>query len=130
MYRLIIGLILTAVILLITNCTNSDNAKKSSEQPKKGSTEINKEVKEDCNCSDRDADNLAFKITMDFERSQNELESQDTRKISLYRMEIRPNCSWVATFEISYPFGNTDGWHEPEYIKKRIMCDGVEVYTE
>jgi len=27
-----------------------------------------------------------------------------------------------------WPFGNTDGAHPDEYLKKRYACDGKEVY--
>lgn len=88
------------------------------------------EKKEDCKCSDADVNRLVYKIEQEFTQSQNELESQYARVIRKYSVEKRENCSWVVIFKISWPYGNTDGAHPDEFVKKRFLCDGKEIYTQ
>lgn len=81
-----------------------------------------------CACSSTDARSLAYKYTAAFDKIQNELPSDVARVIRVESVEERDNCTWVVTFKISWPFGNTDGAHPDEYLKKRYACDGKEVY--
>lgn len=83
-----------------------------------------------CKCSDVDANALASKIVSNFTQSQNQLESQNARVMRIELIEKRDNCTWVATFKISWPFGNTDGAHPDSFLKKRFICDGKEIYTQ
>ena len=117
------------IFFLITSCSNSGDSPQSSEKNKNQEAEPQEQQNESCNCNYADADGVASKIIREFTRRQNELESQDAKIIKLDRLEKRPDCSWTATFEISYPFGNTDGWHPSEFLRKRFKCDGKEIYT-
>jgi hypothetical protein len=101
------------------------------ENKKDISTNQNTEVaKNNCNCTDIDARILATQIESDFRQKQNQLESQYARVMSSESIEKRDNCTWVATFKISWPFGNTDGAHPDEFITKRFACDGKEMYIQ
>jgi len=81
-----------------------------------------------CACSSSDARSLAYKYTAAFDKIQNELPSDMAKVISVESVEERDNCTWVITFKVSWPFGNTDGAHPDEYLKKSYACDGKEVY--
>ena len=81
-----------------------------------------------CACSTTEARSLAYKYTAAFDKIQNELPSDVARVIRVESVEERNNCAWVVTFKVSWPFGNTDGAHPDEYLKKRYACDGKEVY--
>ena len=65
-----------------------------------------------------------------FTKIQNELASDVARVMTIDDIEKRDNCTWVATFKVSWPFGNTDGAHPDEYLKKRFACDGKEIYEQ
>lgn len=123
-------ILLIALTVLVGACNNSGDKTQPAEEQKTNAPDSKMETKDDCNCSRNDANGLASKIVREFEQSQNELESQYARVMRLDRLEQRPDCSWVATFEISWPFGNTDGMHPSEFIKKRFLCDGVEIYSQ
>lgn len=84
-----------------------------------------------CNCPEEDVLRLVRKIESDFTQTQNQLSSEYARTIRQYnRPEKRDNCTWVVTFKVSYPYGNTDGAHPDQLIQKRIACDGKEVYVQ
>jgi len=87
-------------------------------------------VIDDCNCSDRDAKDLANQVVNDFTRSQNDLPSEYARIMNIESVEKRGNCTWLASFRISWPFGNTDGAHPDEFMRKRFACDGKEIYEQ
>jgi hypothetical protein len=116
-------------VLIFASCTNPS----SNSEPNKsnGAQEQNTTVKkDDCKCSDSDARSLAYKIESDYTQTQNQLESQYARVIRTESIDKRENCTWVATFKISWPFGNTDGAHPDEFITKRFACDGKEIYVQ
>jgi hypothetical protein len=119
-------LILALVLLSCTNpISNIDTVKEKSAQ-----NQEEDEKKDNCKCTNEDVERLASKIEFDFTQKQNQLESQYARVISKESVDKRDNCTWVVTFKISWPFGNTDGMHPDEYIKKRFACDGKEIYVQ
>ncbi|MEO5947090.1 MAG: hypothetical protein ABIP79_09755 [Chitinophagaceae bacterium] len=118
-------LIYFAFFSVLSSCKNSSNRKDSKDESETKPAETN-----NCKCSQKDAEWLVSKIEIDFAKSQFDVDSQDARVLREIKLEKRPNCTWVATFELSYPFGNTDGMHPSETIKKRFICDGIELYTE
>ncbi len=115
--------------LIFVSCSNpssnSESGKNSGAQDQSSN-----EKKDNCKCSDSDASSLASKIESDYTQTQNQLESQYARVIRTESIDKRDNCTWVATFKISWPFGNTDGAHPDEFIKKRFACDGKEIYVQ
>jgi hypothetical protein len=120
-------------VLYNSNLVKSSDVEGSNinENKKDISTNQNTEVeKNNCNCTDSDASILATQIESDFRQKQNQLESQYARVMSTESIEMRDNCTWVATFKISWPFGNTDGAHPDEFITKRFACDGKEMYIQ
>ena len=120
---------LLALSISIISCQNQTNSEDATESS--NSTQIEVQQKDDCNCSNGDADAFAMKIVDDFTRTQDELPSEEARVISIYKpVEKRNNCTWGVTFKISYPFGNTDGLHPDEFIEKHLVCDGKEIYAQ
>jgi hypothetical protein len=113
----------------IQNINGVTEPKKEDHGNSNGKYETQKTDK--CKCSDSDAERLAYKIVEDFTTTQNELPSDIARVMSKYgQAEKRDNCTWLVTFKISWPFGNTDGAHPDEFVKKRLACDGKEVYVQ
>lgn len=110
----------TLLLLATTSCQTGNN---TSDQQ----ATLNKP---DCACTTADAERLAFRITSEFRKTQDQLESGMARIMNVDNVEKRDNCTWVATFKISWPFGNTDGAHPDELITRRIGCDGREVYVQ
>jgi hypothetical protein len=84
-----------------------------------------------CNCTTQDVGRLASKIESDYNHIQDELPSGMAKVMSRFGdPEKRDNCTWIIIFKISWPFGDTDGQHPDEFIKKRVACDGKEVYVQ
>lgn len=123
-----IGSALT-LIIIFASCTNQTSNSESVKEPSVQEQKTD-EKKDDCKCSDVDVNRLASKIEDDFTQTQNQLESQYARVISRISVDKRDNCTWVVTFKISWPFGNTDGAHPDEFVKKRFACDGKEIYVQ
>lgn len=125
-------------VLLLSFCFSSctqNNKNNSSAGSNSVSTNTNnsqntESTSNSCACSTSDANRLAYQIVDNFTKVQNELPSDVARVISVESIEARDNCTWVATFKISWPFGNTDGAHPDEYLKKRFACDGKEIYEQ
>jgi len=118
-----------ALTIVLSSCTNPTSNSESVKEP--GTQEQKADEKKDnCKCSDVDVNRLASKIEDDFTQTQNQLESQYARVIRKESVDKRDNCTWVVTFKISWPFGNTDGAHPDEFIKKRFACDGKEIYVQ
>jgi hypothetical protein len=83
-----------------------------------------------CACTSSDVRSLANQVVSNFTQIQNDLPSDIARIMRIEEVESRDNCTWVVTFKISWPFGNTDGAHPDEFVKKRYACDGKEVYEQ
>jgi hypothetical protein len=115
-------------LIIFISCNNPSSNSDSTKN--NGAQDQNTSDKDNCKCSDSDAKSLAYKIESDFTQTQNQLESQYAKVISTESIEKRDNCTWVATFKISWPFGNTDGAHPDEFITKRFACDGKEIYVQ
>jgi hypothetical protein len=112
---------LTVAAILCSCNVSESKEQKPAEQTK---------VESQCNCSDRDAGKLAFKMIDDFNQTQNAVSSQYARVMNIAQMPSKTNdCTWYVKFKISYPFGNTDGMHPDQFIEKRILCDGQKVYV-
>ena len=111
---------ISTVIIILTSCSNPTS---NSEKPKEPN--VQEQIVE-CKCSDMDVQRLVNTIERDFRQSQNALESEYARLISTESIDKRDNCTWVVTFKIYWPFGA----HPDEYVKKRVACDGKEVYTQ
>lgn len=116
-------------LFLFISCTSSTSNSEVGKQNGAQNQNTN-EQKNDCNCSDSDASSLASKIESEFTQTQNQLESQYARVISRESIDKKDNCTWVVTFKISWPFGNTDGAHPDEFITKRFACDGKSIYVQ
>jgi hypothetical protein len=123
-----ISLLLLPLFLFMscTNSTSNSEVGKQSDVQNQNTTE----KKDDCNCSDSDARSLASKIEREFTQTQNQLESQYARVMSIESIDKRDNCTWVVNFKISWPFGNTDGAHPDEYVTQRFACDGKSIYVQ
>jgi hypothetical protein len=116
------------LIFLFSSCGEG-----SSNTPVEGQSTITKKKTSSstgstCACRSTDARSLAYKYKAAFDKIQNELPSNAARVIRIKSVEERDNCTWVVTFKVSWPFGNTDGAHPDEYFKKRYACDGKRVY--
>jgi hypothetical protein len=83
-----------------------------------------------CVCTSSNVRSLANQVVSNFTQIQNDFPSDIARIMRIEEVEPRDNCTWVVTFKISWPFGNTDGAHPDEFIKKRYACDGKEVYEQ
>lgn len=137
----ILGLILFAITLFFgyvnfrnidksdSPVSHSDHSNSTNELTHPEKIKSNSTIGSDCNCSDLDANALAIQIVNTYTQSQNQLESQYAKVMKIESIEKRDNGTWVATFKISWPFGNTDGVHPDTYINKRFACDGKEIYT-
>lgn len=87
---------------------------------------IQKEETKTCECSKTEADILAYKLIDKFKMSQMDVDSEYAKDISLYSLEQRPDCSWVAIFKITSWYDRSDS----EQITKRFICDGKEIYVQ
>ena len=119
---------LSLILLLFSSCTNISSNSNSSQNP-----DINSKsdaiAESDCKCTTADANKLAYSIMNEFTQTQNRLPSDMARVINKSSLEKNDDCTWTATFKISWPFGNTDGAHPDEYISKKFMCNGSEIYV-
>ena len=128
-----IKMLLVFMLSLLISCSDAGTgAGKNGNSNNKSikNNESTDPVLDDCNCSDRDAKNLANQVVNDFTRSQNDLPSEYARIMNIESVEKRGNCTWLASFRISWPFGNTDGAHPDEFMRKRFACDGKEIYEQ
>ena len=115
------------LLLFIFTGVGCDFSNKQSDSTNE-SAQKSLEVKEQCNCGRAAADRLATKIMNEFDESQKYVNSGSARRIRLTELESRPNCDWIANFELYSPFGNS--MIDPTiYLKKRFSCDGKEIYS-
>lgn len=123
-------LLLSVAILAVSCGSNQDKNSSSGKSQSDNSSSTVSAPANSCACSNADATRLANTFVRNFDQIQNELPSDVARVIRIDGVDARDNCTWVVTFKISWPFGNTDGAHPDEYIKKRYACDGKEVYEQ
>jgi hypothetical protein len=114
--------------ILFTSCT-SISTNSNSTQNSVGASKSNTSGDSDCKCTTADANRLANNIMNAFTQTQNQLPSDMARVINKESINKNDDCTWVASFKISWPFGNTDGAHPDEYITKKFVCNGTEIYV-
>lgn len=109
---------------------NSPATGKSDQLSGSGGSGNSKPEGASCACSSSDVQRVANQVVSNFTMLQNELPSDMARVMRIDEVDSRDNCTWVVTYKISWPFGNTDGAHPDEYMKKRYACDGKEIYEQ
>jgi hypothetical protein len=124
--------IFLSLFTLLGSCgvDNSSKSTKSDQLSGSGGSGNNKPNGESCACTTSDVRRVANQVVNNFTMLQNELPSDMARVIRIDEVDSRDNCMWVVTYKISWPFGNTDGAHPDEYMKKRYACDGKEIYEQ
>jgi biopolymer transport protein ExbD len=131
-----IGVLIVVIFFIAVKGVNYSRPIEQPSQPvsNPNSSPTNSQVVQsdnNCKCSMEDVQRLSFKIISKFTDAENELPSDQAKVIGQFGpIETRDNCTWVITFKISSPWGNSDGLHPDEFIKKRIACDGKEVYVQ
>ena len=112
--------------LFISSCVNQVDQTRNTESTKE--QESTQGSKDDCQCSSNDVNRLANQVIQEFTQTQNELPSEMAKVIRKESVDKGDDCSWVVTFKISWPFGNTDGAHPDEFLRKSVSCNGTEAY--
>ena len=83
-----------------------------------------------CNCEKSNIESVAYKFMREFNETQNNVDSDVARTISLDEIRDNGNCTWQVQFKVSWPFGNTDGAHPDEFITKIGFCNSNQVFIQ
>lgn len=119
------SILFTLIGLVFVSCVNTNSSKTTDTSAAKESPK-----ESGCNCKKADIESLAYKFIREFDKTQNNLDSDLARTISLQGIRDNGNCTWQVEFRVSWPFGNTDGAHPDEFITKTGYCNSNQVYLQ